>query len=219
MVRFLAAVQGYRIDKYRRLLAFARRRAGTPIRTASVVSASTGTSHCAPFMAWVAGRIPLIARLLAKPTQMPSCSAALAKLTISVLTPSGSYSARPSRSRISRTRTVVQVPPSPVLQRIRFSDTAIRQMRGKPAKRVDRRWREIGRVSARPDPGHPDLGVAPSSPVDQQHRFVGGVVEVADDLLDQDVDQGIAEEALRRIQALYQIESHITGPPCCQPTG
>ena len=96
----------------------------TPTRTASKVRASTGTNHCAPFIARVAGRIPRSARVLAEPTQMPSCSAAFAKLTIGAPASSGLYSAKPRRSRISRTRTVVQVSPSPVRHRIRLSDTA-----------------------------------------------------------------------------------------------
>ena len=59
------------------------------------------------------------------------------------------------------------------------------------AERINCRWRDIARISTRLHPGHPNLGVAPSRPMDQQHCLVGGVVKIADDLLHQDVDQAL----------------------------
>jgi hypothetical protein len=70
----------------------------------------------------------------------PSGSAAFIKLIIvSSVRVEPPYSARPRRSRISLTRTVVQVSPSPVLQRIRLHSLAHRLT----GERVDRneRWR------------------------------------------------------------------------------
>jgi hypothetical protein len=43
-----------------------------------------------------------------------------------------------------------------------------------------------------------NLGVAPASLVDQQHSFVGDVVELADDLLNQDMDEALVHAASRK---------------------
>ena len=66
------------------------------------------------------------------------------------------------------------------------------------AERINGRRRDIGRISTRLDAGYPNLGVAPSGPMDQQHRLVGGVVEIADDLLDQDMDETLFGPCISR---------------------
>ncbi|MBB2755666.1 UNVERIFIED_ORG: hypothetical protein GGI57_006413 [Rhizobium aethiopicum] len=66
----------------------------------------------------------LCTRLLADPTQIPSFSAAFIKLIIGISTLVASYSGIPRRSRMSRTRTAVQLSPLPVLQSIRLRETA-----------------------------------------------------------------------------------------------
>ena len=50
---------------------------------------------------------------------------------------------------------------------------------------------------------------APSEPMDQQDRLIGGVVQVADDLLHQDVDQALLGGCIgrRRVPSRGQIVS------------
>lgn len=51
------------------------------------------------------------------------------------------------------------------------------------AEGIDGRGRHVTGVSAGFDSGDTNLGVAPTGPVHQEHSFVGGFVELADNLL------------------------------------
>ena len=75
-------------------------------------------------MSCVAGNVPSRMSRWTELVPIPRRSAASSMLIVSGEVAAGSNSAMPSRFRSSRTRTVVQVPPSSDLQRIRFIVTA-----------------------------------------------------------------------------------------------
>jgi hypothetical protein len=52
------------------------------MRTVSELSASTGTNHCEPLIACVAGKMPISTKLFADPTQIPKYAAVFARLII-----------------------------------------------------------------------------------------------------------------------------------------
>lgn len=71
----------------------------------------------------------------------------------------------------------------------RHSEFAVRPMTGKFAERIDGGGRHVARIPARLDARDANFGMAATGPMDQQHSFVGGFVELADDLLNHDMDQ------------------------------
>ena len=145
-------------------------------------------------MAWVAGRTPLSARLLAEPTQIPSCCSGFRQAdhpatgivrVVFGQAQAFAHFAHPDRRP---SLAIAGLAAHPVQRNGEF---AIRPMTGEFAERVNRRRRDVAWISARLDAGHSDFGVASARPVDQQHRLIGGIVKVADDLLYQDMDQAL----------------------------
>ena len=71
----------------------------------------------------------------------------------------------------------------------RHGDFSIRPVAGEPTQDVDGGRHSIGRVSTGPDARNPHFAMTPAGPVDQQHSLVGRVLELADNLLDEDMDE------------------------------
>jgi hypothetical protein len=120
---------------------------------------------------------------------MPSRVAAASAMIVSARGNVGSKAPIPSRSRSSRTRTVVQAFPSAGLHRIRFIVTASsRSGNWPPSLRIASRARvAIARVAAGSHPRDPQFGVTPAVPMDRDERLVGRLIAVAHDFPDQDV--------------------------------
>ena len=64
-------------------------------------------------------------------------------------------------------------------------ELAIRPLAAEPANDLDGAGAAVLGIAARSSSRDPNLGVAPADPVDQEHGFMGCVVEIDDDLLDQ----------------------------------
>ena len=76
-------------------------------------------------------------------------------------------------------------------------EIAVRPLATELADDLDRTRVSIGGIAPCLDARDPHLRVSPADPVDQEHRFVGGVVEVDHDLLHQQPDEALLGPSVR----------------------
>ena len=93
----------------------------------------------------------------------------------------------------------------------RYSQFSIGPMSGKLAQRIDGGGRHIAGIATRLDARHAHLSVPPPGPMDQQHGFIGRLVKITDDFLDQDMDEPLFCSRIRqrRIPCRRQVMSKL----------